>query len=112
MTDYTPTTEIVRTIYAMRHPDDEFLRGQDFDRWLAEHEARLIEKVEPQIRSDEREQAGQRVFAKSEAAKNHATVDEMIAYHAGSYNNYYAPCTRDCHHTTRAIRAARGEDTK
>lgn len=49
MTDYTPTTEEVRSLL-----EDENLAAE-FDRWLAEHDAQIVEEVMDTERAEQKQ---------------------------------------------------------
>lgn len=48
MIDYTPTTDMVKTRYAIAHgglrDEEEDIRAEAFERWLADHDRRVLQE--------------------------------------------------------------------
>lgn len=65
MSDHTPTTDAVRTAYAIltkwarvsTRPSTEVVEAE-FDRWLAEHDAEVIREAAAKLRADEKADGG------------------------------------------------------
>lgn len=74
MSDYTPKTEMVKTRYAIGHgglsDDEEDVRAEAFDRWLAQHEAA--------IRRDQIEKDAQVIEAVADRRAIGRYMDEAI----------------------------------
>ena len=51
MSDFTPTTPMIRTGY-MRDGRERKQRADEFDRWLAAHDAELREQIAAEIEAD------------------------------------------------------------
>ena len=54
MTDYTPTTETVRERFADGFPRAGYIQAlEDFDRWLAAHDAEVLRKAAAEFPCDD-----------------------------------------------------------
>ena len=96
MTDpYTPTTEEVRHRFTVRAPyGQRESSGQDFDRWLAAHDA--------QVREDAAKDMREAAAVAAESSTNPAGFDHG-SLNEGSRSQWYAHGKRDSAAAIRAL---------